>query len=84
MDKVYVLSKRKDAELEQAIHDMDAYHLRIALYGVARGWQFDEAFSIAKEAAQQSVQRTCAGAGKHNWVTAEQTYQYCVNCGTRR
>jgi hypothetical protein len=51
MEKLYVLSKRKDAELEQAIHDMDAYHLRIALYGVARGWQFDEAFSIAEEAA---------------------------------
>lgn len=54
MGKVYVLSKRKDAELEQAIHNMDAYHLRIALYGVARGWQFDEAVSIAEEAAQQS------------------------------
>ena len=57
MSKSYVLSQRNDAELEQAIHEMNAYHLRVALFGIARGWGFDESFSIAEDAAQQSVQR---------------------------
>lgn len=81
MEKVYILSKRKDAELEQLIHNMDAYHLRIFLYGVARGWGFDEACSIAEEAAQHSVQRTgdglwvCEKCGEMNY------FDHCEKCG---
>jgi len=57
MNKVYVLSERKDAELEKAIYEMDAYHLRIALYGIARGWQFDEAILIAEETQEEIAKR---------------------------
>jgi hypothetical protein len=66
MQKVYIASNRNDAELEKLIHEMDAYHLRIFLYGVARGWAFDEACSIASEAAQQNAQQKkteCAECG---------------------
>ena len=48
--KIYTISERPDAELEDIIYNMDAYHLRIFLYGIARGWGFDEALSIAEEA----------------------------------
>lgn len=58
MDKVYIVSKRNDAELEKLIHEMDAYYLRIFLYGVARGWEFDEACSIAEEAAASAKARS--------------------------
>ena len=69
MNKVYILSEHPDREVEQAIHDMPADKLRVALYGIARGWKFDEAMDISifigmdkqsswLEAAQHSVQRT--------------------------
>lgn len=78
MEKVYILSEHPDKEVEQAIHDMPADKLRVALYGIARGWKFDEAMDISifigtdkqsswLEAAQQSVQRTDGGL--------------CLDCG---
>lgn len=56
MEKVYILSKREDSELEQVIHNMDAYYLRVVLYGIARGWGFDEAVSIVEEYARIASQ----------------------------
>ena len=47
MEKVYILSEHPDKEVEQAIHDMTADKLRVALYGIARGWKFDEAMDIS-------------------------------------
>lgn len=81
MKKVYVLSKREDAELEQAIYNMDAYYLRIALYGIARGWKFDEAFSVAEEAAQQSAQsdrQRCSHESVAYFLSDE---GHCLKCG---
>lgn len=52
-NKVYISSSRNDAELEKTIYEMDAYFLRIALYSIARGDSFDDAFGVAEGAAQQ-------------------------------
>lgn len=93
MEKVYILSEHPDKEVEQAIHDMPADKLRVALYGIARGWKFDEAMDISifigmdkqaswLEAAQQSVQAdicpTCRGTGK---IYGEFDFIYCSKCG---
>jgi hypothetical protein len=55
MVKVYIASNRDDAELEKVIYDMDVYFLRIALYGIARGDNVDDAILLAEHAAQQST-----------------------------
>lgn len=49
MAKLYVLSERPDAEVEKIIYEMDSYYLRIFLYGIARGWGFDESLTIAED-----------------------------------
>jgi len=48
MTKVYVRSERKDAELEQLIYEMSVKQLRTFVYGIARGWGFDETCAIAE------------------------------------
>ncbi len=55
--KIYPMSNLPDAELEKIIYEMDAYHLRIFLYGVARGWGFDESLKLAKEANERATER---------------------------
>lgn len=45
--KLYPLSKHSDREVEKAIYDMDENKLRVVLYGIARGWGFDESMDIA-------------------------------------
>lgn len=47
MNKVYIESKHSDKEVEEAIYNMDKDRLRIVLYGIARGWGFDESMDIA-------------------------------------
>lgn len=47
MNKIYVLSEHPDKEVEQAIHEMSEDKLRIVIYGIARGWKFDEAMDVA-------------------------------------
>ncbi len=47
MKKYYVLSEHPDKEVEQAIHEMDEYKLRVVLYGIAMGWGFDESMDVA-------------------------------------
>lgn len=85
MKKVYALSIRKDDELEQAIHDMDAHHLRIALYGIARGFQFDEAFLIAEDSAQETRRRLLVCdeycACRNNNFSAGPAGITCGTCG---
>ena len=50
MAKIYILSKHSDNDLSDTIFNMSADSLRIALYGVARGWNFDDAITYALEA----------------------------------
>lgn len=45
MTKVYVISKQDDRKLENIIANMNIKQLRIFLYGIARGWDFDETCS---------------------------------------
>lgn len=47
IEKLYPLSKHPDKEVERAIHEMDENKLRVALYGIARGWGFDVSMDIA-------------------------------------
>ena len=70
MTKVYVLSSHPDAEVSDTINKMPADKLRVALYGIARGYDFDESMDVAifdgtkttwlssLEATEQSVERT--------------------------
>lgn len=51
------MSKREDAEVEEIISDMKEYYLRIFLYGIARGWGFDESLAIALEGSQNNASR---------------------------
>lgn len=48
MTKIYILSQQNDAELEKLIYQMSLSQLRVFVYGIARGWDFDEAKSIAE------------------------------------
>ena len=50
--KIYTMSEKPDAEIEEIISNMKEYYLRIFLFGVARGWGFDESLSIAVEGGQ--------------------------------
>lgn len=47
MEKLYVLSEHPDKEVEQVISEMTAEKLRVALYGIARGYGFDESMDVA-------------------------------------
>lgn len=50
--KVYTMSERPDVEIAEIISGMKEYYLRIFLFGIARGWGFDESLSIALEGSQ--------------------------------
>ena len=47
MTKVYVLSSHPDAEVSDTINKMPADKLRVVLYGIARGYDFDESMDVA-------------------------------------
>ena len=47
MTKVYVLSSHPDVEVSDTINKMPADKLRVALYGIARGYDFDESMDVA-------------------------------------
>ena len=92
MTKVYVLSSHPDAEVSDTINKMPADKLRVALYGIARGYDFDESMDVAifdgtkttwlssLEAAQQSraldAATVCPNCGYQ--VSA----LICTKCGT--
>lgn len=40
--KIYTMSERPDAEIAEIISGMKEYYLRTFLFGIARGWGFDE------------------------------------------
>lgn len=46
--KLYVLSQKSDKELEQIIADLGELQLKTALYGIARGWNFDEVIEMVQ------------------------------------
>lgn len=47
MDKVYVLSKHPDREVEEAIYNLSIEKARVALYMIARGNSFDTSMDVA-------------------------------------
>jgi hypothetical protein len=49
MKKVYTVSKQDDRKLENLVANMRIEQLRVFLYGIARGWDFDKSCSIAEE-----------------------------------
>jgi hypothetical protein len=57
-NKLYILSENPDREVEQTIHEMTEQELRVALYGIARGWKFDEAIAIAIDARKNNSAET--------------------------
>jgi hypothetical protein len=60
MEKLYKLSEHNDREVEDAVSAMSEIQLRVALYGIARGWGFDESMDIA----------IFTGLDKSDWQTA--------------
>lgn len=53
--KIYTMSERPDAEIAEIISGMKEYYLRTFLFGIARGWGFDESLSIALEGSQNDA-----------------------------
>ena len=53
-NKVYVLSFKSDSELEKIIYGMKKNQLRVFVYGLARGWDFDETCDIVENMSVKS------------------------------
>lgn len=64
MEKVYVLSEHSDEEVERAIAEMPEYKLRVALYGIARGWGFDRAMNVALFIGMQEQEKWISNMDK--------------------
>lgn len=64
---------------KEVLEDFDLYGQPISLKLLGK-------LRRAIEAAQQSVQRTCANCGASNWVTAgfPVSREYCKKCGASR
>ncbi len=98
MVKVYVLSSHPDAEVSDTINRMPVDKLRVALYGIARGYDFDESMDVAildgtktnwlssLEAAEQPLALdVCQYVenGIHDFHKSR-IDETCLNCGKRK